>query len=138
MERGAVIQELSGKLLNSGGNELLRRELKSLRHTIDDANTPEIERKKAQEELDELTKRAYHKISSQASEAVERVSKAIRRLRKKLQKTESKPSVPNEALRLFGEHIQKYILRPSSSHAKTDYPGCFTYEPPKRVVWADG
>jgi hypothetical protein len=51
---------------------------------------------------------------------------------------------PHPVFRAFAEHLEKHLLIPSSRYsgrkgARTvaGVAGCFTYEPPDGVAWAD-
>ena len=146
VNRDAVIQEASGGHINGGGNKILNEKLKELMAAKDDVTLPESERQQAQEEIEELIRanKRGGPLATAASRAAERVGKALKRLRQRLASAELKPGEPNGVLRSFGEHLHRHILVPSMRYSspkarQSDLrsPGCFTYERPPEIVWAD-
>jgi hypothetical protein len=138
VERTAQIQELSINSFDEKYLDDLRERKAELLAAIEDVNLPQSERDNSQTEYDQLKKSLNSKFPpSQAQKAVDRVRQLLKRLVDQLLEANSKPGEPDETLRAFGDHINKYIVRTSSSHANTGLPGCFTYEPPPGVEWAD-
>jgi hypothetical protein len=76
-----------------------------------------------------------------AQKAVHAVRTAIKRFHQKLLKARDAEGLPNQVLRSFATHLNDYLLLPSAPCSATgmrirsEFPGCFTYEPPPGVRW---
>ena len=144
VERDSVMQERTQ--WNEGGDVLLKRKLMELRETMEDATLPESEQEAARDEFYSLVRASDRGrlLGDGATRAADRVGKALKRLHRELSGAELKPGVPNTVLRAFGEHLRLYILVPSMRYAgpKARFTtvraaGCFTYERPSGVNWAE-
>jgi 7-cyano-7-deazaguanine synthase in queuosine biosynthesis len=140
---GGVIQEGSGKQLNSGENTILKQKLGELKAAMDDETMPVSERDKARDEYNELVHAASHgpKMPDAAGRVADRVRKAMRRLIDDLKGVELRAGVPNTVLREFGDHLEQCLWLPSMGGrgraGACGKPGCFTYIRPTGVVWRD-
>ncbi|MBA4148488.1 MAG: 7-cyano-7-deazaguanine synthase [Verrucomicrobia bacterium] len=137
-----VLSEASGRRLN-GQNSILRTKMAELREIQNDETLPLEEREAAEAELQCLVA-SYQKggkVSGQASLAAERVRKAMRRKIDEFKKAELRIGVPNEILKAFGEHLDKYIWFPSMGgngrKGTIGSGGCYIYERPQDVIWKD-
>jgi hypothetical protein len=138
-------QQASGAKLGQGEDFLLKKRLRELLGTIDDLTMPQSERDAAQAELDEIYKSldgAAGRTIDSASKTADRVRKAIKRLHAKLSEANDETHNPNLVLRDFANHLDKYLIVPSSrftkgkgSRNRAGVAGTFTYEPPPGVVW---
>jgi hypothetical protein len=140
---GGIIQEASGKKLNTGDNTLLKRKLAELKEAMEDELSPESERSKARDEFEELVHEASHgpKMPSAAGRVADRVRKAIRRLIDELLEAKLGNGLPNTVLREFGEHLEQHVWLPSMGGrgriGAAGNPGCYTYNRPAGVKWRD-
>ena len=138
-------QQASGAKLGQGEDFLLKKRLRELLGTIDVLTMPQSERDAAQAELDEIYKSldgAAGRTIDSASKTADRVRKAIKRLHAKLSEANDETHNPNLVLRDFANHLDKYLIVPSSrftkgkgSRNRAGVAGTFTYEPPPGVVW---
>jgi hypothetical protein len=140
---GGIVQEGTGKKLNSGENTILKQKLTELKEAMDDKLSPESERNKARDEFEELVHEASHgpKMPDAAGRVADRVRKAMRRLIDDLKDAKLRPGVPNTVLREFGEHLEKHVWLPSMGArgriGAAGKAGCFTYVRPPGVKWRD-
>jgi hypothetical protein len=112
---------------------------------IDDADVSEVERKEARAELEEIESWARkHLRGTEGNEQrqVRAVRQAIRRLLDRLRDARGVVGEPDQVLRDFGEHLDRYLWQASSRGGRTrservraDLAGRFTYEPPQGVRW---
>jgi hypothetical protein len=70
------------------------------------------------------------------------VTAAIKRFHGRLAGAVDEEGQPHAVLRGFAGHLHEYLLVPSGrgggwarGWAAAEYPGCFTYEPPRGVIW---
>lgn len=145
VEGSASDRQACGAQLNKGENTLLKKRFRELLEIVDDATLPGAERDAAQMELDELHQAldgtAARTIDS-AAKTAERVRKLIKRLHTKLASATDEYNRPHPVLREFAEHLNRYLIIPSSRFAKgkgsrnrAGVAGTFIYEPPAGVVW---
>ena len=112
---------------------------------IDDTGASEAERDEAQAELEEINGWARkHMRGTEGNEQrqVRAIRQAIRRLLAGLQRARDAHGEPDQVLRAFGEHLDRYLWRPSGrggrgrgSRVRAGLAGRFTYEPPDGVRW---
>jgi hypothetical protein len=112
---------------------------------IDDANTSEAERQEARDELEEILAWARkHLRGTEGNEQrqVRAIRQAIRRLLGRLGAARDGEGAPDEVLRAFGEHLERYLWRPSGRwgrgrdlRLRAGLAGRFVYEPPEGVRW---
>jgi hypothetical protein len=141
---GGVVVEGAGKRL--GGRitlPALKAKLADLRAARADETLPESERNDAARDLSNLL-RAHGrggKLVGGGERAVDRVRKQIKAFIEELKAAEVTKGEPNIVLRDFGQHLEEYLWRRSLGAQKrlgaSAMPGCFTYEPPPGVRWAD-
>jgi len=84
------------------------------------------------------------RVLDSAQKAAHAVRTAIRRFHQKLSTASKADGTPNQVLRAFAEHIDQYLLVPSTPRSgpigrriRVGSPGCFTYQPPAGVVWSE-
>ena len=112
------------------------------------ADRHEIEPVKAEvlRELEEVTEflRASPWLSRHGAErCANAVTRAIKRFYARLAVARNAEGRPDEVLQAFAQHLYEHLLIPSgrscgrAGHWVASVPaGCFTYEPPKGVVWS--
>ena len=146
VNRDGVVQERSGRRLTQGNDVILKRKLAELKQAMDDGMLPEGEREAAREEYGELLRASSRggKLADSASRAADRVGKALRRLHRDLAGATSPSGEADAVLRAFGDHLHRHVLVPSTRYAGprgrrsgARAGGCFTYERPAHVSWAD-
>ena len=113
---------------------------------IDEEGASEVEREEARAELEEIGAWARkHVRGTEGNEQrqVRAVRQAIRRLLEGLQNALDARGEADGVLRAFGEHLERYLWRPSSrgghgrsSRVRAGLAGRFTYEPPDGVKWS--
>ncbi len=112
---------------------------------LDDPSASEMERGEARAELEEIAAWARkHLRGTEGTEQrqVRAIRQAIRRLLDGLRDARDAEGKPEEVLRAFGEHLERYLWRPSgragrgrNSRVRAGLAGRFTYEPPAGVRW---
>jgi hypothetical protein len=123
----------------------LRKTQLALEAIVDDRSQIEPVRAEALRDLEAIynfQKTAQGRIKDAAQRAVHAVSMAIKRFHHRLSLAVDAHGRPHPVLRPFAKHIEKYILTASGRYlgtgrAKclTGAAGCFTYTPPRGVVW---
>ncbi len=127
--------------------EAKRRARRKCQAVLADARASEAERQEAQGELAEIDAWAWkHLRGTEGNEQrqVRAIRRSIRRLLDGLRTAEDGKGRPDEVLRAFGEHLEKYLWRPSvrggwgrNARVRAGLAGRFTYEPPDGVKWSD-
>jgi hypothetical protein len=119
---------------------------RELKDTLDDPTETETAKAEAREELEQITAH-LSKDSRQLRDPTKAAADAIRSAIKKLLQNLSEPggssASPCSVRREFAEHIQRYLITPSSRYAaptarkaRGDLTGCLLYEPPAGTSWA--
>lgn len=113
---------------------------------IDDDGASEVERQEARTELEEIQEWAQkHLRGTEGNEQrqVRAIRQNIRRFLEKLHTAQNAQGEPDEVLRAFGEHLERYLWRASGAGARgrrarvrSGLAGRFTYEPPAGVKWS--
>ncbi len=115
------------------------------RAVLDDPKASEMERDEARAELEEIEAWARkHLRGTEGNEQrqVRAIRQAIRRLLDKLRDARGAQGEPDEVLRAFGGHLERYLWWPSgragrgrNARVRAGLAGRFTYEPPEGVRW---
>jgi hypothetical protein len=113
---------------------------------IEDEGASEVEREEARAELERIEEWARKHLrgtESNEQRQVRALRQNIRRLLEKLRAARERDGRPNEVLRAFGEHLERYLWEPSgragycrNSRLRAGLAGRFTYEPPEGVRWS--
>jgi len=113
---------------------------------IDNEGASEVEREEARAELEEIEDWARkHMRGTEVSEQlqVRAIRQSIRRFVDRLLMARNVRGEPDEVLRAFGEHLDRYLWRPSgggtsgrTARVRAGLAGRFTYEPPAGVKWS--
>jgi hypothetical protein len=143
VNRDSVIQERSLHL-DTDISPVLGKKLRELKAIMEDEGANDAERREAEEE--------YHEIWSSLSEgnlpetaelAARAIRKAIARFYDQLARSVDARGEPHPVLRQFAEHLDQYLILPSSrlyvrrgQRGERGYPGGrFIYQPPPGVTW---
>jgi hypothetical protein len=112
---------------------------------LDDPSAGEVERQEASAELeaiDEWARKHLRGTEGNEQRQVRAIRQAIRRLLKGLRGAMDAQGEPDAVLRSFGEHLHRYLWRPSrrggygrNLRLRAGLAGRFTYEPPEGVKW---
>ncbi len=96
-------------------------------------------KEEAAEKYEQLTNWLYEnalRSKDGAHRAAESVRKSIKRVHSDLAATVDPDGAPNPVLRAFADHIDKYILAPSTRRARTGRGATtWEYDPPPGVTW---
>ena len=142
----AEIQELNLGRKDIASRPVLPNKIKELKALLESDTATGVEKNEAQKELDELNQAIEHagrRPETNTEKAVRAVRKAIQRLHKNLAGRKDEKGAPHPVFVPFAEHIRKHLMEPSSRYGgrnarvKAGVAGCFTYEPPACVVWAE-
>ncbi|HNQ90206.1 MAG TPA: hypothetical protein PKM73_16440 [Verrucomicrobiota bacterium] len=143
----ADIPEISMGKDEAGSRRAIEKEANELMATLNSDDASEVEKDEARERLEELArvrKQAGKRPETNAEKTVRAVRKAIQRLHKNLISEKNAEGKPHPVYGPFAEHIEKYLLNPSArftgrrgARAKAGVAGCFVYEPPDGVTWAN-
>ena len=95
------------------------------------------------EEIAEFLRKNPWRSEDCAQKCVRAVTAALKRLHTHLAAAVDAEGQPHPVLRAFARHLYEHLLVPSGRAGgcargwpAANYPGCFTYEPPKGVVWS--
>ena len=120
--------------------EGMRRAKRECQGLIDDADSSEAEREEARAEMvriEEWARKHMRGTEGGEQKQVRAIRQAIRRVLESLE--ESK----DEVWRLFGEHLDRHLWKPSgrsrggrSARVRAGLAGRFIYEPPDGVKWS--
>ena len=116
---------------------------RALERVIEDDRETEPVKAEALRELEEITEfLRQHPWRSRhgAERCVNAVRVAIKRLHASLAQAVEAGGRPHPVLSAFARHLHEHLLVPSGRggrYARARCPGCFTYEPPQGVVWAE-
>jgi hypothetical protein len=143
LEKGARIQERSLGLDQAEAFRSLRQKEKELAAILEDDDASEPVKAEAQRELeaiDTYQTRHVRAATDNSQKIVRTVRMGVVRFQRRLSRATDTAGNPHPVLRPFGEHLDRYLLRPSARYCRRNagragYPGCFTYEPPAGVVW---
>jgi hypothetical protein len=123
----------------------MRKSKRECEVVLEDANASEVERTEARDEMtkiEEWARKNLRGTEGNEQRQVRAIRQAIRRLLESLAKTKDEQGKPHQVLRPFGEHLDRYLLKPSSrsgggrnSRVRAGLAGRFTYEPPDGVKW---
>ena len=142
----ADIQELSLGADEAAGRAAIEAEARELASVLAN-DCSEFEKEEARARLEVLA--ALRKLTGQrpetnAEKMVRAVRKALHRLHGALAGEKGVDGKAHPVLVPFAEYLDKYLLRPSArctggrwTRRRAGLAGCFTYEPPDGVVWAD-
>jgi hypothetical protein len=124
----------------------LRRRERELEAVLDDEDTIEPVKAEASRELEAITgflRRNPWRGEDCASKCVRAVAMAIRRVHGHLAGAVDAQGRPHPVLQGFARHLHQHLLIPSGrggepggARAVAAHRGCFTYEPPRGVVWS--
>jgi hypothetical protein len=146
LDRHSRLQERG---LGLDAAETMRRVLRTqneLEAILEDPDTIQPVKEEVQRELIDLYR--YEEANTartrdSAQRCVRAVRMAIRRFHGHLAAAVNAQGRPNPVLRAFGDHLELFLLIPSARysgqsrlHAKAGGTGCFTYEPPPGITWA--
>jgi hypothetical protein len=139
----AIIQEANLSGDSVGSNAKIIQLATELKEVIQDPTATEKAKEDARKELGELAD-IQKSIRKTRATNLEKTVRAIRRALVRLQKrlaNAREGGKPHTVLVPFAEHLLKHLLIPSERYgrhrAKTGVAGCFTYEPPAGLIWAD-
>ena len=120
-------------------------EQKKLETILEDETTTQPVKEEIQRELVALYKyeeKNTARTRDSARRAVRAVNTAIKRLHRHLADTIDAEGRPHRVLRSFAAHLERYVLVASGRYAgagrasaRAGIAGCFTYQPPRGVVW---
>ena len=144
--RDAVVEDQRNLALDDADTARAKREARrKCQALIDDPGAGEMERDEARAELDEIDEWARkHLRGTEGNEQrqVRAIRQAIRRLLEGLENARDARGAPAEVLRSFGEHLDRYLWRPSGRggrgrnlRVRAGLAGRFAYEPPDGVKW---
>jgi hypothetical protein len=147
LQSDARIQERSLALDDAQAIRAILRKEKELEAILDDESASEPEKAEALRELEAITEfQRQHGRRSQdsAQKTVRAVRRAIMRFHQRLLETPDQRGNPHPVLRPFAAHVEKHLLIPSARYcgptgtrARGPLAGCFTYDPPPGITWAD-
>ena len=141
-----VIQQRSMGLDDAAAVRALWRRQRALERVLEDDQEIEPVKAEALRELEEVTE-FLRKNPWQSRHGAERcvraVTAAIKRLHGHLARAVDGEGKPHAVLQGFARHLHEHLLIPSGrggghggARAVAAPGGCFTYEPPRGVVWA--
>jgi hypothetical protein len=148
LQSDSRIQERSLGLDAAEAMRIVLHRQNELEAVLEDEDTIEPVREEAQRELIELYRyeeRNTARTRDSAQKAVRAVRMAIKRFHQRLAIAVDAEGRPSPVLRAFAAHLNRYLLIPSARYAGNRRPraragaaatGCFTYEPPAGIVWA--
>lgn len=113
---------------------------------IEDDGASEVERQEARAELEDIedwARKYMRGTEGNEQRQVRAIRQNIRRLLDRLAAARDAHGEADEVLRAFGEHLDRYLWRPSgggtggrTSRVRAGLAGRFTYEPPLGVKWS--
>jgi len=140
-----MVQQRSMGLEDAAAVRALWRKQRALERVLEDDDEIEPVKAEAGRELEEVTeflRKSPWRARDGAERCVRAVTAAIKRLYAHLAGAVDVQGQPHPVLRGFARHLYHHLLVPSGrggGYARgwpaATYPGCFTYEPPKGVVW---
>jgi hypothetical protein len=120
-----------------------QRELERLLEDHDAIEPVKAEALRELEEVSEFLRKSPWRSRGGAERCVRAVTAALKRLHTHLAAAVDAQGQPHQVLRAFARHLYEHLLVPSGRAGgcargwpAANYPGCFTYEPPKGVVWS--
>lgn len=123
-----------------------RQARRECRAVIDDEQATPERKAEAERDLVEINEWALkHQRGTEGREEkqVRAIRANIRRLLESLAEATDHRNRPHERLRSFGEHLDRYLWKPSTrgstsrnGRVKAGWAGRFTYEPPAGVKWS--
>jgi hypothetical protein len=143
----AIIEDQRSLVMDDKqSTDAMRLARRSCQAVIDDPDASQVEREEARGELEEIAAWARkHMRGTEGGEQrqVRAIRQAIRRLLESLRGARDAEGEPDEVLRAFGEHLERYLWRPSgrgghdrNARVRAGLAGRFTYEPPEGVRWS--
>jgi len=132
----ARLQERSLALDDAESMRALLRKERELEAILDDECETEPVKREALRELEaiaEFQQRHGRQSCDNARRAVRAVRMAVMRFHRRLQASLTRDGGAHPVLRPFADHLEKYLVIPSARCRA----GCFVYEPPQGVLWAD-
>jgi hypothetical protein len=143
---GEVVQQRSMGLEDAETVRALWRRQCTLERVLEDDEAIEPVKAEALRELEEVTeflRKSPWRSRGGAERCVRAVTAAIKRLHVRLAGAVDAEGKPHPVLQAFARHLYEHLLVPSGRSggyargwAAAEYPGCFTYEPPRGVVWS--
>jgi hypothetical protein len=143
-----VLEERSMGLEDAAAVRALWRRQHELERVLKDRLELESVKGEALRELEEVTERlrtSPWRSRHGAARCVGAVATAIRRFHAHLAGAVDAEGKPNAVLPAFALHLEEHLLAPSGrgggragKRAASVPAGCFTYEPPRGVVWEGG
>jgi len=140
-----VLEQRSMGLEDAAKVRALWRRQRELERVLEDRLEIEPVKAEALRELEEVTEylRQSPWLSRRGAErCVEAVSAAIKRLHGHLVAAADAEGKPHPVLQGFARHLREHLLVPSGrggadarGQACPGFAGCFTYQPPRGVVW---
>jgi hypothetical protein len=147
LEKHSRIQERSTGLDDVESARAIWREEQKWEAVLEDQKATEPEKAEALrflEQIAEFQKKHSRQTKSNADNLVRAVRRAITRFHDRLAEATRENGQPDPVCRAFAEHLQKHLLVPSArfsgrvvSRRRAGIAGCFTYEPPGGLTWAD-
>jgi hypothetical protein len=145
---GGVVEQRSLRLEDAATLRALWRRQRELEQVLEDENEIEPVKAEALRELEEVIaflRKSPWQARDGAERCVRAVAAAIKRLHAHLAAAVDAEGRPHAVLQGFAGHLHEYLLVPSGrgggfarGWCAANYPGCFTYEPPRGVVWRNG
>ena len=145
--RTASLQERNLGIDDREANRAAWKDRKACQQIIEDTEASEAERRDAQREQDEISKKlnsAALSYKANAAKLYDRIRKVINRVCDKLGEKRTKEGDTDPAYEAFAEHIRMYLIArskrfcgSSTSRQRTKTAQTFTYEPPDGVIWSD-
>ncbi len=124
----------------------MKKSRQEFQAVLDDDEATDVEKNEATSELAKID--AWAKKHARGTEASEQkqaraIRAAIRRLVDGLAQAEYDKGVPDDVLQAFGQHLERYLVKPSSvgntsrkARVQSGMAGKFTYLPPKGAKWS--
>jgi hypothetical protein len=144
-EPGEILEEQTMDLQEAAAVRGLWRRQRELERVLGDRLESEPVKAEALRELEEITehlRRSPWLSRHEAERCARAMGVAIKRLHGRLAAAVDAEGAPDEVLRAFARHLHEYLLVPSGrgggpegDWAVSVAAGCFTYEPPRGVVW---
>jgi len=145
-EEAELIQERNLGLDDAEAVRNLRRKQRALETVLADELAIELvkaEARREREEILELLRKNSWRSRDNAGRCVRAVAIAIKRFHARLAKAVDAKGRPHPVLQGFARHLREHLLIPSGrgggyggARASWSGAGCFTYEPPRGVVWS--
>jgi len=144
-EAEGVVQQRNLGMDDAEAVQTLLREARKLETLLQDKRQSEpvkAEARRKRQEILEFLRKTPWRSQDGAEKCVRAVDKAIKRLHSRLAWDVDAEGKRHPVLEDFARHLWDHLLVPSGraclhggARARIPFAGCFTYEPPRGVVW---